>query len=108
MFGINTGAARKKQFFDFILIGGVNDVGLNGKIFVNKLGRIDIVTPDTAHFCCRQENIIRFFFFKKGLHPVLPQQVQLGMGSGNNIFVAFGLKLAYKSRSDKPPVLVKK
>jgi len=41
---------------------------------------------------------------KKGLNLILPEQIQLVMGSGNKVGIAFGFQLAKKSRTDQPPV----
>ena len=77
---------------------------MDGDIFIDKLGRIYIVAPNSANLCGCQKHEIRLFLLKKGLHLALPNQIKLPMGPRNDIGVAFHSKFANNRRSHQTPV----
>ncbi len=75
-FGVNAGGAEEHEFRHARLVGGVDHVGLNHQVVVQKLGPVGIVGQDAADLGRRQEHVVRFFFPEKFVDFQLVAQVQ--------------------------------
>ena len=73
----------------------MDDIILDGEVIVDKFCRISIVPQNSAHLCCSQKNVFGFFGFKKGLHFILPHQIEFTMGSANEVGKAFVLQFLH-------------
>ena len=52
---------RKHSFFAPVLPGRVDDVGLDGQVVADELGRVGVVGLDAAHLGRGQEHVFRAF-----------------------------------------------
>ena len=62
---IDAGRTRKERAIYTGFTGRMNDVALNGQIFINKLSRVGVIGKNAAHLCGGQKNDVDFFFSKK-------------------------------------------
>jgi hypothetical protein len=65
VFWIYTRASQKEQFLNLANIRGMNEVGLDDKIVVDKFSRIGAIGKDAPFPACSQKYIVRFFFVKE-------------------------------------------
>ena len=92
--GVDAGGTQKQQAADVGLISRLDDIGLNGQVAVNKIGRIGVVGQDAADLGGSHKHIVRLGIFKKGFGIGLAGQVELGMGAGDKVGIAIGLEFA--------------
>ena len=102
--GVDAAGAQKHQALDFVHIRRVDDVGLYGQVVPNELGRVNVVGQDAADFGGGQKHIGRLRFFKKLSCSVLACQVQLAMGSQQQVGVARRLQVANDGRANQATV----
>jgi hypothetical protein len=88
---VNTGRPEEEKTFRSDFPGRVNDIGLDNQIIVNELRRIGFVGPDSAYLGSGKENILGLFLFKKTFHICLALQIQLSVGTSNEVSVPFSL-----------------
>ena len=81
-----------------------NNVGCDGQVVIDEFSRIIHVGPNTAHLCSCEEDVFGLFRFKKGLYFRLPPQIQFRVGSGDEIYVAFGMEAAENGGTDEASV----
>lgn len=93
---IDATGAQKQELTHIRLEGGVNDIGLDGEIVVEKVRRIALVGPDPTHFCCGQEHVFGTLFGKEGLHGGLIGEIKFGMPAGDDVAVAIRGKSAHE------------
>ena len=65
--------------------GGVNDIGLNREIVVQKLGWARRICQNPANFRCRQQHELGFIFAEKAIHSFPFTQIKLGMAANQHI-----------------------
>ena len=82
---VNAAGAEKQQFFYAALKRRVNHVGLHHQILVTEFGWVGVVGINAIYLCCGQENLIGLFSLKKSLHGGLIGQVEVGMGTSDDI-----------------------
>ena len=74
---------------------------LDHQIYVNEICAIPAVCHNTTHMGGSQKDIFRFFRCKKFIDRTLIGQVQLCMGTQNNVCVSFLLQILQDSRTDQ-------
>ena len=80
--------------------GLMDDIRLDHQVFVYEISGIAIVGEDAAHLCCGQNDHVRTLCLHKVPHCRLIGQVQLGMGSGDDVRLATRAKLAQDRAAD--------
>src|SRR4030042_2282503 len=65
---IYTRAFRKKEFFNSVSIGKVNDISLDHKVFIYKLSRVCSVGMDTTYLCSSKKDIFGFLLCEKSFY----------------------------------------
>jgi hypothetical protein len=51
-FWVDAARAKEEEFLDVILMGSVDDVGLDHQILVDEVGWVGVVGVDAPYFCC--------------------------------------------------------
>ena len=85
-------------------MGGLDDVGLNHQVFVDELRRIGVVGVDAAHLGRCEVNLRWLFVLEKGVDRSLIGEIELGVGTGDDVVVTAGLELPHDGRTHHPPV----
>ena len=71
---------------------------LDHQIFIQKLSAVSIVSDNTPYFGSSQNNIFRFFRFKKSSHFSFLQQIERFSATRYYIGKAFRLQISFDSR----------
>jgi len=100
-FRVNTGGPEEKQLVDIRLMGPMDDIAFHHQVLVNKLGGEGVVGVYAADFGGGEIDLVKFCAGKKGIDGLLVQQIQLGMGPGNDGtgFITF-LQAFYNRRTN--------
>lgn len=98
--GVDATGAEEKEFLDAIAVGRIDDVGLDHEVFVDEFGGVGVVGVDAADFGCGEVDLIGFFLGEEGANGSLIGEIELGMGTRNDIGVALGLELADDGGAD--------
>lgn len=83
-----------------IAVGRIDDVGLDHEVFVDEFGGIGVVGMDATNFGCGEVDLIGFFLGEKGADGGLIGEIELGMGTRDDIGVSLGLELADDGGAD--------
>ena len=82
----------------------INHVGLHHQVLVDELGRVGVVGVNAAYFGCGQVDLGGLFFFKESLHCGLVGQVQIGVGSCDEVGLTLLLERADDGAADHASV----
>jgi hypothetical protein len=63
--GIDAAGAEEQQALDLVPVRGVNDVGLDGEVVADELGRVFVVGMDAADFGRGEKDVVGFSAAKK-------------------------------------------
>lgn len=85
-------------------VSGVDDVGLNLEVDGDEISRICIVGVDTAHFGSGKDDELGLLGGEEGLDVVLAGQIELGVGTKDQVGKSQGLELADNGRADQATV----
>jgi hypothetical protein len=75
----------------------VHDIGLDHQVLIDEFSRIGVIGMDTASLSGSEEDVFRFFLGEEIRHCLLVDEIQLGMGPGDEVCVAVFLKDANES-----------
>ncbi len=76
------------------------DIGLYEEILINELSGKSIICVNPPDLCSSQVHLVYMFFCKKALNCSLIEQIELGMGAGDDIAFYPPLQPSYDSRAD--------
>lgn len=104
MFGIDAGGAEEQQSGDVMLVGCMDDIGLDHQIFVDELRRIGVVGKDAPDLGGCEKYVIRFFLSEKFVDRLLAGQVQFTVRSDDNVFISLAPQRFAQGRAHKAAV----
>src|SRR5690606_2381608 len=102
--GIDTGRTQEHQFSDAAYIRLMDNIVLNGKILVDKISSVRIISDNTAYFCRSKKYILWLLLLKKRSYSSLITEIQFLGSTCYNISKAIRSKLFENSRSNHPSV----
>ena len=73
----------------------MDDAVLDGQILFDELGRESIIRQNSAHLCRRQKNVLGALGCEESLDCRLVRQIQLGVGTSDDIGVARGMQATH-------------
>ena len=82
----------------------MDDIHFQNHIVVHKVRQGILVGYDAAYLRRSQKHILRLLPSEEGLHGVLPGQIQLLMGPGNNVVVALPVQFPHNGGAHHAPV----
>ncbi len=100
-FGIDARAAEKKQFFYFILVRRMDNIGGDQQVVIDKLGAISVVGQYAAHLGRGDDHHLRPLLVKKGFDVLLPAQVQFSERARDDPAAALSAEQPHKRRTDQ-------
>ena len=77
----------------------MDDIHLKHHIVVHKISQGTLVGNDATDLGSTKEHILRLFLSEKLLHLLLTTEVQLCMGTGDDIAVALAMEFTHNSAS---------
>ena len=84
MLWVDARRAQKQQLLNIVLMRGLNDVGLDHQVVIDKICRVNVVSLNAANFCRCQIHLIDLMLFEKSLNRLLVKQVQRVTASRDN------------------------
>jgi hypothetical protein len=69
-------------------MGGMHHIGLHHQVVVDEISRVGVVGVNATNFGRREVHLRGPLLVKQGLHCRLVTQVQLGVGSGDELLRA--------------------
>ena len=92
--GINTAAAQELEFLATVLPRSMDDVHLEDHVLVHEVGQSTLVGDDATDLGCCEEDIFGFLLGKELLDGLLTGEIELFVGTSDNIGIALSLKFA--------------
>ena len=102
--GVDAAGAEEQQAGGVVRVGGVDDVGLNGQVAADEVGRVGVVGVNTTHLGGGEEDVVGLLLGKEGVGGVFVGEVELGMGAGDEVAVAVGVQVGHQGRADQAAV----
>ena len=93
--GIDAAGTEELELLAPIAPCGVDDVHLEDHIVVHEIGQRTLVGHDAAYLGGSQEDVLGTLLGEKGLDLVLTAEIQLAVGTGDDVGIALTLQLAY-------------
>lgn len=91
VFGVDAAGAEEEELFRAMCEGGVDDVGLDHQIFVDKLRRVGVVGMDAADSGRGEIDLVGLFFFEEFLDSGLVGEIELAVGACDEVECLAGL-----------------
>lgn len=82
---VNAGGAKEEKLLDSMDEGAVNDVGLDLEIDGDEIGRVSVVSVDSANFCGGEDHELRLLGGEEGVDGGLDCEIELGVGSEDEV-----------------------
>ena len=67
----------------------MDDVVLDGEVFVDEVGAVGVVGVNAADFCGGHEDVVGFLGFEEVEGGTLVQEIQLLMGAGDKVGICW-------------------
>jgi len=77
----------------------VDDVDLDGDVLVDEVGRVSAVGEDATDLCGSEHHVFGARLIVEGFDGALVDEVELGVGAGDDVGVAAGLQCAHDGRA---------
>jgi hypothetical protein len=91
-FGVNTGRTQKQKLGHSVAVRGLDQVGLDHEVIVEKLGAVGVVGVDTPHLCRSDHHIIGTMPLKVSLDGCLVARIQFAAARAEQAGITAGLK----------------
>uniref|UniRef100_A0A7C8YQX8 Uncharacterized protein n=1 Tax=Opuntia streptacantha TaxID=393608 RepID=A0A7C8YQX8_OPUST len=82
---VNAGGAEEEKLLDAMDEGGVNDVGLDLEIDSDEIGRVSVVSVNSADFCGGKGDELRLLGGEEGVDGGLDCEIELSVGSEDEV-----------------------
>ena len=97
-------AAEVEELAHAGAVGGVDDVARDGEVVVEEVGWVGVVGVDAADACGGEDHHCGLVFVEVGVGGGLVEEVEVGVGAGEDVREAFGLEAAVDGAADEAGV----
>src|SRR5262249_25993227 len=101
---VNARRPEELEFFYAIAVSGMDDVGLDGQVLVEKIGRKGAVGEHASDFRGCHEHVFRSVPGEECVDGLAVAQVQLGVAFQDEVLVIASLEIPMNSRANQPPM----
>ena len=93
--GVDARGAKELELAAAVLPSGMDDVHLEDHVVVHEIGKGALVSDNAAYLGGSQEHVLGALLGEEGLYGFLAGEVELLVGTGDDIGVALALELTY-------------
>ena len=102
--GVDAGRAEVEELGDAGAVGGVDDVAGDGEVVVEEVGWVGVVGVDAADAGGGEDHHCGPVLVEEGVGGGLVEEVEFGVGAGEDVGEAFGLEASVDGAADEAGV----
>ena len=96
---VDAARTQEHQALDAGQVRAVDQVALDEQVLIEEVSAVEVVGLDAADLGSGDEDVVRLLLSQEGVHGALVDQVQLGVGAGDEVVVAQRLQAPHDGRT---------